>query len=177
MEPTFHFKEGTRIKGGLDAQSVGEELERIRVDHGHLTPQGVVDESRTDDAVLHPCFTWDDATAAEAHRRHEARTITRSLRVVYPDNGESEPLYVHVRKVESEDSNQEGGYYEQARTVVANVSLFDNAWRAAQERLSAAAKALADLENLSKQRKNFESHAITAARSKITEAQDLLQAS
>lgn len=182
MEPTYHFRNGARIKGGVEAQSVGQELDRIRHTHGELTPQAVVDESRSDDAVLHPCFTWDDAEAAELHRRHEARTIVRSVRVTYPDKEESEPAYVHIRRQESEEGEERPtGYYEQARTVAANFSLFDNAWRAAQDRLGAAAKALEELETMARDRMSDQSaaraEAVSAARTKVAEAQDLLIAS
>lgn len=177
--PDFVFRNGAHVKGGVDAQTVGTELDRIRDKHDGIKPQAVVDESEPEDAALHPCFTWDNEVAANEFRKVEARSIVRSVRVIYPESKHSEPAYVHVRKVEtaSEDEPQ-GGYYERARTVAAEFNLFDNAWRSAQERLSGASKALEELEALAQRHMSDESaaraEAIAVARSKVVEANDLL---
>ena len=179
MELTYKFRTGARVKGGVDATAVGTELDRIRETHGEITPQGVVDESRPSDAPLNPCFTWDDYEAAEAFRRVEARSIVKSVRVVYPDKETSEPAYVHIKRSEPEEGEPvAGGYYERARTVASSFSLFDNAWRSAQERLSAAAKALEELEDLGRDRMSDElsarTEAVSFARVKVEEATNLL---
>lgn len=79
----------------VDAQTAGEELDRIRVSYGTLQPAAVVDESRPEDAPLHPCFEWDDETAAEKYREHQATTIIRSVRVVC-DQRAAKPQPVHL---------------------------------------------------------------------------------
>lgn len=48
---------------------------------GILTPENVVVAARPRDSVLHGHFTWSNATAADAHRLNEARTLIRSVRV------------------------------------------------------------------------------------------------
>ena len=179
MEPIYQFRNGARIKGAVEAQTVGEELDRIRDKHEGLTPQTVVDESTPSDAPLHPCFTWDDAIAANEHRKAEARSIVRSVRVTYPDKEETEPAFVHIQRIETGDGEPvEGGYYERARTVASNFSLFENAWRSAQQRLAAASSALEELEKLAVERMSDQSaaqaEAVSAARAKVAEAQDLL---
>lgn len=63
----------------VDAQSAGEELARIENVHGELTPEMVVDESRDENAVLHPCFEWNDSVAAELYRREQARRIIGNI--------------------------------------------------------------------------------------------------
>jgi hypothetical protein len=179
MEPTYQFRNGAHIKGGVDANSVGTELDRIRESQGEITPQGVVNESRPTNAPLNPCFTWDDTEAAEAYRRDEARKIVRSVRVVYPDTRNSEPAFVHIRREDpAEDGQPQGGYYERARTVAQNFNLYDNAWRSAQERLSAAARSLTELEALARQHISDEQsarmEAVAAAKARVNEASDLL---
>lgn len=59
----------------VPAQDAGEELERISRKHGKMDPSDIVDESRPENAVLHPCFEWDDPVAAEKWREQQARNI------------------------------------------------------------------------------------------------------
>lgn len=81
---------------GIDAQTVGEELERIRVyNNGRLEPSLVVDAARPPDAALHDAFEWDDAKAAEAHRADQARYIIRHIEVVI-DKAEGDPTPVRA---------------------------------------------------------------------------------
>lgn len=44
----------------VSAQTAGEELARIEKENGSLTPELVVDESRREEAPLHPVFEWDE---------------------------------------------------------------------------------------------------------------------
>jgi hypothetical protein len=68
---------------GVDAQVAGEELECIRSFHGgELRPGDVVDSARDPRSRLHPVFTWDNTEAAESWRKHEARQLISSVRVV-----------------------------------------------------------------------------------------------
>lgn len=81
----------------VDAQTAGEELERIASD-GELTPQRIVDESRPEDAPLHKCFEWDDQKAAEGFRRQQARIITCNLITDCTGEEDAEPVraFVHI---------------------------------------------------------------------------------
>lgn len=95
----YQWHEGSRI-GKVAAQVAGESLEATRQrNDGVLTPEGVVEDARPDDAPLHPCFEWDDETAAGLFRESQARDIIRSLRIVKIDD-EPTPVpiraYVHI---------------------------------------------------------------------------------
>lgn len=59
----------------VPAQTAGEELSRIYSERGELQAADVVDESRPEDAPLHPCFEWDDYKAAERYRQQQARNL------------------------------------------------------------------------------------------------------
>jgi hypothetical protein len=74
----------------VEAQKAGEELERIKEAYGGIVPKAIVDESRTEDAVLHECFDWNDETAAEAYREVQAREIIRNVVVVKTTNEEGQ---------------------------------------------------------------------------------------
>lgn len=76
------------IKAGKKAnpQVIGEALAKITSDAGgKLTPHAVVNAARSDRHPLHRHFEWDDATAAEAYRLDQARSIIRLIRVEEPD--------------------------------------------------------------------------------------------
>lgn len=76
----------------VDVQVAGSELERIRLEHHHLTPALVVDESRPEEAPLHPVFEWRDPVAAEQWREHQAASLMRRVRVVTPKSTEVQDL-------------------------------------------------------------------------------------
>lgn len=67
-----------------------DHLTKVYKRHGELTPAIVVDEARPDESPLHSHFEWDDAIAAEAHRRTQAAALIRSCRVVYAETPEGE---------------------------------------------------------------------------------------
>ena len=80
-----------------DAQTAGNELDRIYQKHGELNPADIVDESRPDYAPLHPCFEWDDAKAAEKYREHQAGNIVRNITVVCDTQEEPKNVRAFVR--------------------------------------------------------------------------------
>ena len=65
----------------VPAQKAGEYLEELEKKHSALTPEIVLEESRDENAVLHKCFEWDDAKAAEGYRLVQARNIIRNITV------------------------------------------------------------------------------------------------
>jgi hypothetical protein len=68
---------------GVDPNTAGDELERIKQQNGgYMKSRDVVDASRPESAPLHPAFEWDDWRAAENYRRHQASTLIRALVVV-----------------------------------------------------------------------------------------------
>lgn len=74
----------------VPAQEAGEELERIERKYGEVTAQNVLDESRSEKAVLHSLFEWDDREAAEQYRLRQATGIIQTL-VVVAEEGEQTP--------------------------------------------------------------------------------------
>lgn len=72
-----------------------EALQDVHDRHGYLDPRLVVDEARDPQyeaaQLLRSRLPWDDAEAAEAHRRHVAQELIRSVRVVYRQATEKDP--------------------------------------------------------------------------------------
>lgn len=66
----------------VDAQTAGEELERIYNERGELSPKNVVDASRSEQAPLHVCFEWDNEKAAEKWREEQASRIISTITIV-----------------------------------------------------------------------------------------------
>lgn len=89
---------------GLDAQKVGEQLESIRLERGHLTPEMVLRSAKNRRSPLHGAFTWDDGEAAAAWRLNEARYLLRCIVMVRDDAPDKEPIraFIVVRDEEGE---------------------------------------------------------------------------
>lgn len=66
----------------VSAQQAGERIEELDRIHGEVTSQILLDDSRPEDAVLHPCYEWDDSVAAEKYRLHQSKKIIGNLVVV-----------------------------------------------------------------------------------------------
>ena len=79
----------------VDAQTAGEELQRIYREKGALNPVDIVDESRDSAAPLHPCFEWDDEIAAEKYRQTQAQKIVCSI-VTVQEKPNREPVEIRA---------------------------------------------------------------------------------
>lgn len=137
----YCFRENPGIEiGKLTAQVVGETLADIEDRHGVIDPHTVVDESRPDDAPLHPVFEWRDEIAAERWRVEQARRVVRSVEIVAEDcNQPTQIAYVNIQS--------QGGYVS-AAAVRSQPDLFEEAQQAYRSRLEAAAAQLAKVEEL-----------------------------
>lgn len=109
----------------VPAQDAGAELERICDQRGGMEAADIVDESRPETAVLHPCFEWDDPTAAEKWREQQARNLCCCLVAVEDTQSASAPVevraFVHVGQSYQHISvvvNDEEKYAELEATVL-----------------------------------------------------------
>jgi hypothetical protein len=118
--------EFARIVAAPDAH---REILRIGEKFDVADPPTIVRESRSTRAVLHPCFEWDDAVAAEKHRLHQARAISNHL-VVVDAKGVQTPSLVSVQLI-VDDEPRRG--YMSIDTVVSDKEMRDQviaeAWR------------------------------------------------
>lgn len=93
----YKWGEGTRFS--LDAQVVGNHLERIRQRHqDELTPELVVKDARRENSPLHSVFEWNDDAAAHQWRLEQARNLLRKIVFVPDELPDAEPqrYYVHL---------------------------------------------------------------------------------
>lgn len=92
-------------------------LQAIYDQHGYLTPDIVLDEARDPGHPLHSRFEWDDARAAEAYRRDQARDLIQSVKIVYRERqGKSTERW--VRAYHSVPDAERGRAYRSAEDVV-----------------------------------------------------------
>ena len=83
--------------------TVEQELDRLAQEHGHITPELVVEAARNEDSPLHSHFDWDDSTAAERWRREQARQLIIRCRItveVKPDQSLTVRRYTGVPRPE-----------------------------------------------------------------------------
>ena len=142
----YQFTKGLKEfdEDAITAQDAGDELARIHTECDRLTPQVVVDESRPEDAPLHPAFEWDDSLAGERYRHIQARDLIKTVEVIQPTNAvpEPEPAYVNV--------NKSTRRYEPLTEVVKSPQMFESAFLQACDRLRAAERAMEQLQQIAK---------------------------
>lgn len=114
----FCYRKGFSVPG-INAGDAAAELDRIRQFHGELTPEVVIEESRSESAPLHPAFEWDNEKAAEEFRKQQARHLLRGICIV---REESTPIPMHFHI-----STDEGGKYERYDDVANDPDLYEAA--------------------------------------------------
>lgn len=103
----------------VEAQTAGEELERIYKERGKLDNADIVDESRPETAPLHFCFEWRDPVAAEKYREIQASDLNRCLVVVVePEQSDADAQPVIVRAFPHAD-----GTYHPYQVAVSSKSM------------------------------------------------------
>ncbi len=146
---SYQFKEGSHVSG--DPNKIGKEFERLEKTEDGLTAETAIEAAKVKTSPLHDTFEWDDTAAAHQHRLKQARTLIRSVEVVII--GSNKPKrrgWVHIR-----EGKTSKGRYEPMEVVVQEMDLFHSALEELQEKLSAAARAVAELRDaagLSKQK-------------------------
>lgn len=125
-EYAYRIEDGDEALG-VDAQTAGSELDRIRRRDGTIRPDVVVDEARPDEAPLHPAFEWRDPVAAEQWREHQASTLIKVVRVV--PAAPVEPRVASVRPVTQAMAPVTEHYDPMAREVQEAVGLVVEARR------------------------------------------------
>ena len=152
MKPIYNWRQGAHVKGGVKAQTAGEELARIQELYGYCTSEIVLAEAVDPDAPLHPLFTWDDAEAADLYRKAEARVVIRSVEVIYEDSTASEPMLTLVRLQEVEGETVSSmSQYLPTRDVVKVPDFFEKAWRDASDAAGSMQKRIETLERIAEE--------------------------
>ena len=79
----------------------GEHIDKLTQEHdGEITPDIVVADARDKNSPIHPCFEWDNKTAADEHRKHQARVLMASITIEVKKVDGSKitvPKFVNIR--------------------------------------------------------------------------------
>lgn len=83
-----------KIKGlyKADAEKVYSEITALG---DSFSPEQIVEAAKDKASELHKCFTWDNRTAADKWRQHQARMLVTQL-VVRAETTDNEPVAVRV---------------------------------------------------------------------------------
>ena len=103
----------------VPAQQAGEFLTELENEKGSLTPQIVLEASRDEKSVLHPCFEWDDEKAAEGYRLYQAGKILRNITVVI-EKENTPPQNIRAFVNVSDSSKHETGKFISLNVAMKN---------------------------------------------------------
>ena len=135
---TYQWK--TPIYPNVSAQDAGEHIEELCNKHGSITAKLLLDDSRPVDAVLHPCYEWDDLKAAEKYRLHQSKQIIGNLVTIEVVN--NQPIAPTVAFVTINDRNKKAEYqpvevalsdeeskYQVMKNAVAELKMFQRKYQ------------------------------------------------
>lgn len=97
----------------ISAQEAGDHIEELRKEHeDEYLPKVILDDSRPEGALLHPCFEWNDEIAAEKYRLKQAGNIIRNLNIVHVDDNQEPPKVLKLRAYVSTNNENEKANYQ-----------------------------------------------------------------
>ena len=149
-----------------DAEVIGPQLEVLAED-GDVSERNVVDIARSENSPLHRFFDWNNESAADKFRLHQAGTMMRSIRVRYAENDKPRvtPAY-KIGRAQPKSTFSQGHnvlHGDSAAAVQKAKAAFDEltSWRARYQPFVVVWKDFA--------------HAFRGVANQISEAQDFLQ--
>jgi hypothetical protein len=171
----YQFRQKTNIYHGIDAQTAGEELERIRnANNGRLETSEVVRWAAEETSPLHNWFTWDNEKAAAEFRLEEARFLIKSIVVITEKTVEPQPAYWNVaitRPATSETEEKVERYYQSAAVISKNPKEYASALTLMLRQMAGAQKGLEQLRSLAPRRDKL---AVDRATKHVESAQQVL---
>lgn len=125
-----------KIKGlyPVSADDAVDVINGCQDESGYISAKAVVDASRSERAILHPCFEWNDGTAAEKWREQQARVMIKNLVVVEVKDDrrcEVSKAFVHVIS----DSENRG--YKQTEIAICDANDREYVLESAKRKLAA----------------------------------------
>lgn len=140
----------------------GQVLAEIRQRCGGITPALVVEASRDPSAPLHDFFDWDDSSAGEKWREHQAAYLIRAV-VTDDVPGANEPVRAFIHITSDEDSDSKIGEYRPIAEVLNDEGMRGQMLSRALSELRAWERKYAALSELDRVRKAaaklYEKHA------------------
>lgn len=112
--------------GGVKAADAYKAIEEIREKcGGELSAEDVLEQAKRKSHTLHPVFEWDDTRAAKEHRKTQARSLLRSIEIVYEERPEL-PIRSHQITVQKKRGDENGKtLYTSTETALSDPSTRD----------------------------------------------------
>lgn len=122
----------------VDAQTAGEEIDRLYQSKGRILPEDIVEASKDESAPLHPCFEWNDTVAAHKYRCGQAAFLIRLIVAEDYSTSSSESVraFVHIQdsyKPISVVVNSQDQMSELLRSALAELSAFRKKYQSLSE--------------------------------------------
>ncbi len=136
------------IYSNISAQEAGAEIESCKNAEGFITPNAVVEKAKPETSVIHSCFEWDDAAAAEQFRLRQAAYLLRNIVTVDVFGNGAEESPEPVRAFVNIKSDEERGY-KTITAVLDNRDEYSYMLECAKGELRAFTKKYAVLKELS----------------------------
>ncbi len=135
----YKLRNGMKLRG-VDAQVVGETIDSLRDDKGHITTEQVVISAKNKKSPIHSYFEWDDNKASKQWRLQQARQLIsvvvevilidgeeidqRSFHSVHDENEKGEPITVYVTLKDAiENDNYKKQLLNKAITTLENLTV------------------------------------------------------
>jgi hypothetical protein len=81
---------------------IRKSLQEIKRETGVITSRSVLDYARDQKSPLHSFFDWDDRTAAEKFRIHQASEMIRHVCVYVERDGTQQPTRVYLNVIKND---------------------------------------------------------------------------
>lgn len=140
----YEFRKSARVSG--DPQVIGETLETLRKEKGHLTTEQVLSSASDPSSPIHGNFNWDDASAAVQHRQWEARQLIKSVVIVTGERKFPAPAFVHVTVA----PNVPERHYQSTIVAVKDRDIWEEVMKEVLADLAKTEKRLRDLQQVEK---------------------------
>ena len=152
----YSYRQGARSYP-VDAQRAGEFINDLSEKENGVTAQSVLDASRDEDALLHPCFEWDDAIGAEKYRLEQSKLLIGDIvRVVVRNENETKQARAFIsvtpsqtRKPNTYQPMAQVMSVDETREIVLKNALMELKWfRRKYEELTELASLFVEIDKL-----------------------------
>jgi hypothetical protein len=142
----YQLRKGVR-SGGVDAQTIGETMNKILAEHQRIDAELWVKTAEPEESPVHNTLEWDNAKAGHEYRLHQSRNLIRSVLVITEER-KTEPVYVRV--------NQEHGY-QPVSVVVQQPDMWAEAISGLYKDYNALRRGIDRLESIAKKNPDVDS--------------------
>lgn len=139
------YRDGFRCK--VPPHVAAEALAELQAKYGRLIPADVVAEAREATSPLHPAFEWDDNSAGEKWREHQARSLIRAVVVTAGSPAPDSPVYICVPRIGNSPA-----HYQKTEIVVSNEDHLAHAVAELKSKLRGLQNTLASIQKLAEAR-------------------------